>query len=82
MRALEDALAIAQAAESTQPHPLLMIEPEPDIEIDINVTEDDEVAAADSLAGTFGTLHIDEKERTERFFGASGGSEVRQPTSC
>lgn len=76
MRALEDALAIAQAAESSQPHSLLAVEPE-DVEIDVSMTFDEgETSSAESITESFGTLHIDEKERTVRYFGTSGGSEV------
>ncbi|KAI0826144.1 hypothetical protein BC629DRAFT_1690247 [Irpex lacteus] len=75
MRALEDALAIAQAAESSQPHSLLAVEPE-DVEIDVSMTFDEgETSSAESITESFGTLHIDEKERTVRYFGTSGGSE-------
>ncbi|KAI0696518.1 hypothetical protein BC835DRAFT_1271862 [Cytidiella melzeri] len=76
MRALEDALAIAQAAETSQPHPLLTTEIEQDTEVDISVNEEKvDVSIVDSVVESFGTLHIDENERTVRFFGTSGGSE-------
>ena len=82
MRALEDALAIAQAAESSQPHPLLVVELE-ESEIDISMTvDDDEAFSAESVTESFGTLHIDGKERTVRYFGTSGGSEVRRLSLC
>lgn len=77
MRALEDALAISQAAESSLPHPLLVVEPEKDIEIDVSMNlEEGDVSSSESLTESFGTLHIDEKQRTIRYFGTSGGSEV------
>lgn len=84
MRALEDALAIAQANEGDEPHPLLR-EPlkfeyespplEPDDE-DEN-TEGSEATPLEALADSFGTLHIDQKEKTLRFYGPTGGVEVR-----
>ena len=81
MRALEDALAIAQACESNQPHPLLATpwkiedeEPEPEAEPeDVKPIIDHE-----QLLESFGTLHINEKEKTVRFFGPAGGAEVRR----
>ncbi|KAI0342425.1 hypothetical protein BDW22DRAFT_1330929 [Trametopsis cervina] len=75
MRALEDALAIAQAAESSQTHPLLSVEATQDIDVDINQEEEDEPETVDSVVESFGTLHIEDKGRTQRFFGPSGGSE-------
>ncbi|KAI0088250.1 hypothetical protein BDY19DRAFT_891233 [Irpex rosettiformis] len=78
MRALEDALAISQAAESSQPHPLLVAESEQDVEIDVNMTmEEGDISSSDSITESFGTLHINDKERTVQYFGTSGGSEVR-----
>ena len=76
MRALEDALAIAQAGESASPHPLLTAGFVFD---DENMRDSEQRPSNDkveSIAEAFGTLHIDEKERTQRFFGPSGGSEV------
>lgn len=84
MRALEDALAIAQAAEEDEPHPLLQHplqfddEPyPPDDEDDSSDSESKTVSPHDgAMDEAFGTLHIDEKEKTLRFFGPSGGAEV------
>lgn len=76
VRLLEDALAIAQAQESDQPHPLL-VEP---FKLDADDTAPMQVASpgpnVEDLVGTLGTLHINEKEKTMRFFGPTGGAEV------
>ncbi len=81
MRALEDALAIAQAAESTQPHPLLTtpLRFEDEKDLDSTPQQEDPVKPVieDELSDSFGTLHIDDREKTMRFFGPSGGAEVR-----
>ena len=87
MRALEDALAIAQSAESAEPHPLLRQPFRPD---DAPLDGDDDAEASDekdsgeeALADSFGTLHIDPTEKTIRFYGPSGGVEVSLPAlSC
>lgn len=83
MRALEDALAIAQATESSEPHPLLA-QPwrfdDDDTGHNKSGTEDstDEGETAyDILLNSFGRLHINEQERSVRFFGPAGGAEVR-----
>lgn len=80
MRALEDALAIAQAAETSELHPLLATSWRMDEEEVEHGREDekekDSTHADDLLADTFGTLHVDEKHRTVRFFGPAGGAEV------
>ena len=80
MRALEDALAIAQAAETNEPHPLLatswrMEEEEPEQGLPDGKEKEDS-HTEDLLAHTYGTLHVDEKHRTVRFFGPAGGAEV------
>lgn len=77
MRALEDALAIAQATESSLPHPLLTtgsVLDEPEARDNGSESGLDKV---DAVVESFGTLHINERERTECFFGPSGSSEVR-----
>lgn len=77
IRALEDALAIAQAQDSDKPHTLLSTP--------WKVDDDEEEPSApheptepglEDLVGTLGTLHIDEKAKTVQFFGPSGGTEV------
>ncbi|KAL0575347.1 hypothetical protein V5O48_006626 [Marasmius crinis-equi] len=77
--ALEDALAIAHAAESDEPHPLLTSRdgddkdegsPTPPLEKPVK-TEDEEVS---NLAETIGTLYVG-RGGAVRFFGPSGGSE-------
>lgn len=80
MRALEDALAIAQANDSSLPHPLLTTS---SILGELEAPDSDkegEVDKVDRIAESFGTLHINEQERTEQFFGPSGGSEVSLST--
>lgn len=80
MRALEDALAIAQAAETTQRHPLLLTPWRADddegdqYEDKLHVEEiKHEDPVDDGLAHSFGTLHVNENQRTMQFFGPSGG---------
>ncbi|KAK7683831.1 hypothetical protein QCA50_013207 [Cerrena zonata] len=76
IRALEDALAIAQAQESDKPH-LLLSTPWKDDEDEDDTIEPHEptVPGLEDLMGTLGTLHIDEKGKTVQFFGPSGGTE-------
>ena len=84
MHALEDALAIAQASESDEPHPLLQqpfkIEDDIGLEFEEDEEDEDETTAQEpslqALAESFGTLHIDQREKTIRFYGPSGGVEV------
>lgn len=80
MRALEDALAIAQNAEGDEPHPLLQ---QPFKIDDAAVEEEEQEEASDeneqiaeALSDSFGTLHIDQRQKTLRFYGPSGGVEV------
>jgi uncharacterized protein YgbK (DUF1537 family) len=78
MRALEDALAIAQAAQSSHPHSLLTAEAKQDSDTDFDecVKQETDSNTSEAIVESFGTLHINEEERTIRFFGTSGGSEV------
>lgn len=82
MRSLEDALAIAQAAEGDEPHPLLQEPLRFEDEGTPEAEEEDEGAGAESsqpaeeLADSFGTLHIDERWKTLRFYGPTGAVEV------
>ncbi|KAK1227718.1 hypothetical protein PQX77_009269 [Marasmius sp. AFHP31] len=80
--ALEDALAIAHAAESDEPHHLLL--PQGD-EHDVDENEQGSVTPnpepqsktedeIENLANTIGTLYVG-SEGAVRFFGPSGGSE-------
>ncbi|KAL0946088.1 hypothetical protein HGRIS_012356 [Hohenbuehelia grisea] len=69
MHSLEDALAIVQATESDEPHPLLTESWDEGDEAPQPPEDDDVAATLDAL----GMLHIDDKEL--RFFGPSGGSE-------
>lgn len=77
MRLLEDALATLQAQSSTDEHPLLAIKDE-DVDAELGA-EDGETPMnrppPDPLE-YFGTLSIRE-DGSSRFFGPSGGSEVR-----
>lgn len=78
MRALEDALAIAQAQESSLPHELLLTPFKLD---DDDKTEDrssppNDQSDLDDIANVLGTLHINEKDKVVRFFGPTGGVEV------
>ncbi|GJE86308.1 Zn(II)2Cys6 transcription factor [Phanerochaete sordida] len=83
MRALEDALAIAQSAESDETHPLLreqfILDDEGDLAEEHGEDEagpsDAAPATAETLADSFGTLHIDPRGKTLRFYGPSGGAE-------
>lgn len=78
MRALEDALAIAQTSEGDDQHPLLQQQFQLDDAEDIEEEQEDEEKEqiAEALADSFGTLHIDQMEKTIRFYGPSGGVEV------
>jgi len=82
MRSLEDALAIVQANTSTQPHPLLTkkwsIE-EADNESIVETTSAIAESNPYGLIDTLGSLHLDGDSQSgvARFFGPSGGSEVR-----
>ena len=81
MRALEDALAIAQSAEEAGTHPLLQQPLQFDDVEGVEEEDEDEEKdqAAEALADSFGTLHIDQREKTIRFYGPSGGVEVSLP---
>lgn len=79
MHSLEDAIAIIHGNGSNSPHPLLTTttledyddEDEPVLKA---VVEEKETSA---LSNSFGSLHIDD-HGAARFFGPSGGSEVRR----
>ncbi|KAI0795508.1 hypothetical protein C8Q75DRAFT_454329 [Abortiporus biennis] len=76
MRALEDAVAIAQAEQSSQPHPLLVKpftfddEPSPEPQ-----SVGSPPLTVEGLSTAFGTLHVNEKGKVVKFFGSSGGAE-------
>ena len=84
VRQLEDALASLQAKHSNEPHPLLR-----DDLLSVNAIQDDEDTgkAEDSgpahppeIMDAFGTLSISD-HGVSRFFGPTGGPEVREPFS-
>lgn len=80
MHSLEDALAIIHGSESDRVHPLLSAnEPNEDAEEDASQLSPVSEETAQShvpLREALGTLWLD-KEGGARFFGPSGGSEVR-----
>lgn len=83
MHALEDALAIVNAADSNRPHPLLdgsfVLEDEdedPDDPI-LKPIQETQDKPSSALTDGLGTLYIDDEDGATRFFGPSGGSEVR-----
>ena len=83
IRALEDAITIAQAAESNEPHPLLSAQWRMEDEDDDEPEGESEEHLCDepgpeALVQSFGTLHVNERERTMRFFGPAGSPEVRR----
>ncbi|KZP29231.1 hypothetical protein FIBSPDRAFT_727667 [Athelia psychrophila] len=95
MHALEDALAIVQAqSPEADAHPLLKVPFSPDEDEDGAKRasyEGDDADGVGGLANAFGSLHMDSDHGASRFFGPSGGSEVReiaesepsrQPPSC
>ncbi|KAF9476036.1 hypothetical protein BDN70DRAFT_812955 [Pholiota conissans] len=82
MRSLEDALAIVQSSESDRPHPLLsmgaqMEEDEEAPPFKAVSEEEEDVQSQIPLREEMGTLWLD-GQGGSRFFGPSGGSEVRQ----
>jgi hypothetical protein len=86
MHSLEDALAILHATDSDKPHPLLLShdseseDDQPEEESALNlkaVSEEPSSSSQEStLVDALGSLHID-GEGGSRFFGPSGGAEVR-----
>lgn len=80
MHALEDALAIVQSAESSQPHPLLSRPLLLDSEETIREEEEEDTKPEEphTLIEAFGSLHMIDGDHgaAQRFFGPSGGSEV------
>ncbi|KAF6750634.1 fungal-specific transcription factor domain-containing protein [Ephemerocybe angulata] len=88
VRQLEDALATLQAKHSSEPHPLLHADlisaSQPSNEWNEDVTMDvgddyDEPAGDKEVIDAFGTLSISQ-HGVSRFFGPTGGSEVRAPS--
>lgn len=81
IRQLEDALAILQAKHSNEPHPLLRddalanVKPEAQYEGDMQGTSQTLQKPADVIEA-FGTLSVYD-HGVSRFFGPSGGTEVR-----
>lgn len=78
MHSLEDALAIIQSTDSKQPHPLLAHP----LVLDDDTSESEDTKIFDNkidvgLTDAFGGLHMDGDHGASRFFGPSGGSEVR-----
>ncbi|KAI0795509.1 hypothetical protein C8Q75DRAFT_454538 [Abortiporus biennis] len=77
MRALEDALAIAQTQHSDHPHELLATPFK--LDDDEETTESQEAPSpaprVEDVISAFGTLHIDQREKTVSYFGTSGGAE-------
>lgn len=76
MHALEDALAILQSVDSTEPHPLLAQPttfdeepPEDHRDGDHRLKEESEEP---TLKDAFGALHIDDANGASMFFGPSG----------
>ena len=81
MRALEDALAIMHTSESDRPHPLLVPTNNQDEEVELILKPVPEERTEtfenkNGLKHSLGTLFLD-PQGGSRFFGASGGSEVR-----
>lgn len=79
MHALEDALAIVQSLDSSEPHDLLA-HPFP-LEGDDDTPEPEDVKDfseydASGLTDAFGSLHMLGDHGASRFFGPTGGSEV------
>lgn len=78
MHALEDALAIAQSGESSQPHPLLTVPFEDEVEDEPSLLQPMNSEETTQASNQFGMLHMDPVDYgSARFFGPSGGSEVR-----
>jgi hypothetical protein len=75
IRQLEDALAVLQSGCSKEPHPLLR-----DELLTLKLDKEDAPVEAGEeqpeVIDSFGTLSISDKG-TSRFFGTSGGTEVR-----
>ena len=78
IRQLEDALAVLQSGCSQEPHPLLR-----DELLSLKLDKEDNPVDADAqdhpeVIDAFGTLSISDKGPSRsRFFGTSGGTEVR-----
>lgn len=81
MRSLEDALAIMHTSESDRPHPLLVPTNSQDEEVEsilkpVPEEQTETFKSQNGLKHSLGTLFLD-PQGGSRFFGASGGSEVR-----
>ncbi|KAF7440022.1 hypothetical protein PC9H_000363 [Pleurotus ostreatus] len=80
MHALEDALAIAQSSESSQPHPLLTVPFEDEVEDEPSLLQPMNSEETAQASNQFGMLHMDPVDYgSARFFGPSGGSEQPRP---
>jgi hypothetical protein len=84
MHALEDALAILHDTDSSKPHPLLISRegeedydfPEEESTLKFKEVSEEPSKEESALVDALGSLHID-GEGASRFFGPSGGAEVR-----
>ena len=78
MRSLEDALAIMHTSESNGPHPLLLPTNNQDEEVEsiLKPVPEEQTETYGNQKHSLGTLFLD-PQGGSRFFGASGGSEVR-----
>jgi hypothetical protein len=81
MRSLEDALAIMHTSESDRQHPLLVPTNNQDEEVEsilkpVPEEQTETFESQNGLKHSLGTLFLD-PQGGSRFFGASGGSEVR-----
>ena len=86
MRSLEDDLAIMHKSESDRPHPLLVPTNNPDKEVEsfLKPVLEEQTETSENQNGlkhSLGTLFLD-PQGGSRFFGASGGSEVRVHLPC
>lgn len=85
VRLLEDALASLHNKHSNEPHPLLrddLLSGNSDDKIDMAMPEDGVVTPqTPDVIDAFGTLSISD-HGISRFFGPTGGSEVRYYLSC
>lgn len=88
VRQLEDALAALQAKQSSEPHPLLredlLSTVGDDAEDSLGIPEDGggpTISMSSDTLDAFGTLSISD-HGISRFFGPTGGSEVRSFLPC
>lgn len=83
IRQLEDALAILQAKSSNEPHPLLrdeLLSANTEHEEEEMTDTEPTPANPPDIIDAFGTLSVSE-HGVSRFFGPTGGAEVRTETS-